>query len=159
VVSRLSKPVIRRACVADVPALARLVEQYWSFEKIDGFDLDRVQNLLRDALSANHRVLCWLAECEGEIGGYLLAVLVFSLEHGGVMAEIDEFFVAHGFRKKGVGAALLQCAESTLREKDVRRLQLQLGSSNTGARAFYAARGYEPRAGFDLWDKSLRRSP
>ena len=147
--------MVRAACIEDVPALARLVEQYWSFEGIDGFDLDRVQHLLRDALSVNDRVLCWLAECEGEIGGYLLAVLVFSLEHGGMMAEIDEFFVSPAFRKRGSGAALLQQAESVLRESGVQRLQLQLGAGNARARDFYAAREYAARSGFDLWDKAL----
>jgi GNAT superfamily N-acetyltransferase len=159
VISRLTKPIIRSARVEDVAALGRLVEQYWSFEGIEGFDQRRVENLLRDALSADDRALCWVDECEGAIAGYLLAVLMFSLEHGGIMAEIDEFFVAHTFRHRGIGAALLQEAESMLQERGVQRLQLQLGSSNAGAREFYAARAYAPRSGFDLWDKSLRRSP
>jgi GNAT superfamily N-acetyltransferase len=153
--SRLTRSVVRSACVEDVPALARLVEQYWSFEGIEGFDLGRVEKLLRDALSVDERVLCWLAEYDGEIGGYLLAALVFSLEHGGVMAEIDEFFVSPAFRTRGIGASLLQQAESALRERGVGRLQLQLSTSNAYARDFYAARSYGRRSGFDLWDKPL----
>jgi GNAT superfamily N-acetyltransferase len=82
-------------------------------------------------------------------------VLVFSLEHGGMMAEIDEFFVTPAFRRQGIGAALLLKAENVLRESGVQRLQLQLGSANARARDFYAARGYGRRSGFDLWDKAL----
>jgi GNAT superfamily N-acetyltransferase len=138
-----------------MPALVNLVEQYWSFEEIAGFDARRVESLLHAALFADGRARCWLAERAGEVGGYLLAVLVFSLEHGGMMAEIDEFFVSPAFRRHGIGAALLLNAENALHEGGVRRLQLQLGSENARARDFYTARGYSRRAGFELWDKAL----
>jgi GNAT superfamily N-acetyltransferase len=149
------RPVIRAASLKDVSALAILVEQYWSFEAIPGFDTHRVEELLRAALGADGRARCWLAEQAGEPAGYLLAVLVFSLEHGGMMAEIDEFFVTPAFRGQGIGAALLNEAERVLRESGARRLQLQLASANTRAREFYVARGYGRRSSFDLWDKAL----
>ena len=150
-----TQPLIRTASPDDMPALVNLVEQYWSFEDTAGFDAHRVESLLHAALFADGRARCWLAERAGEVGGYLLAVLVFSLEHGGMMAEIDEFFVSPAFRRHGIGAALLLNAENTLRESGVRRLQLQLGSGNARARDFYTARGYGRRAGFELWDKAL----
>jgi GNAT superfamily N-acetyltransferase len=152
---RSTQPVIRTASPGDLPAMVILVEQYWSFEAIPGFDARRIESLLRAALFADGRARCWLAEHAGEVGGYLLAVLVFSLEHGGMMAEIDEFFVTPAFRRRGIGAALLLEAENVLRKSGVRRLQLQLGSGNARAREFYAARGYGRRAGFELWDKAL----
>jgi GNAT superfamily N-acetyltransferase len=152
---RSTQPLIRVASPDDVPAVVHLVEQYWSFEDIPGFDAGRIESLLRAALFADVRARCWLAEQAGEVGGYLLAVLVFSLEHGGMMAEIDEFFVIPAFRRRGIGAALLLEAENVLRESGVLRLQLQLGSANARARDFYAARGYGRRPGFDLWDKAL----
>jgi GNAT superfamily N-acetyltransferase len=148
-------PLIRAASPDDMPALVHLIRQYWSFEGMPGFDASRVEGLLQAALFADGRARCWLAEWAGEVGGYLLAVLVFSLEHGGMMAEIDEFFVSPAFRRHGIGAALLLKAENVLGESGVKRLQLQLGSGNDGARAFYAARGYGRRSGFDLWDKAL----
>src|ERR1700733_7463280 len=146
--------LIRTASPSDMPALVNLVEQYWSFEDIAGFDARRIESLLQAALFAEGRARCWLAEQAGEVGGYLLAVFVFSLEHGGMMGEIDEFFVTPAFRRRGIGAALLMQAENVLRESGVRRLQLQLGSRNARARDFYAARGYGRRSGFDLWDKA-----
>jgi ribosomal protein S18 acetylase RimI-like enzyme len=138
-----------------VSALMNLVEQYWQFENLPGFDAHRAEHLLRAALFADDRARCGMAEQAGEVGGYLLAVLVFSLEHGGRMAEIDELFVTPAFRGRGVGDALLREAEKALQESGVTRLQLQLGSGNARARDFYTARGYGRRSGFDLWDKAL----
>ena len=52
---------------------------------------------------------------------------VFSLEHGGLMAEIDEFFVLPGARGQGAGGQLLEAAELALRQRGCLRVQLQLG--------------------------------
>jgi GNAT superfamily N-acetyltransferase len=150
-----TQPLIRTASPDDVPALLHLVEQYWAFENIPRFDARRIESLLRAALFADGHARCWLAEHAGEMGGYLLAVLVFSLEHGGMMAEIDEFFVIPALRRQGTGAALLLEAENALRAGGVVRVQLQLGLGNENARDFYAARDYRRRSAFELWDKAL----
>lgn len=48
----------------------------------------------------------------GDGVGYLLCVHDFSLEHLGLTAEIDEFFVAPSRRGNGLGGKLLPAAES-----------------------------------------------
>jgi GNAT superfamily N-acetyltransferase len=147
--------LVRTAAMRDLESLASLVESYWTFESIDGFDRARVQSLLRKLLSEPERGACWVAEADGEVRGYLLAVFVFSLEHGGLMAEIDELFVAPKARSAGVGSLLVSVAERSLAERGVLRLQLQLGAANGGARRFYERHGFS-RAGYDLLGKVLQ---
>src|SRR6267378_1111302 len=147
---------IRLAAVGDAAAIAALVERYWVFESIGGFDRQRIEALLRDLLSAPERGACWVAEAEGGVCGYLLAVFMFSLEHGGLMAEIDELFVSHDMRSAGVGAAMVAAAERELAGRGLVRLQLQLGLDNRGARRFYERLGLSRRAGYELLDKPLQ---
>ena len=59
-------------------------------------------------------VACWVAEEGGRLVGYLLAVYLFSLEHGGMMAEIDEFFVLNEKRSLHIGTALLDAASEAM---------------------------------------------
>src|SRR3981189_777167 len=101
---------IRLATVADIAEMAALVERYWEFESIGGFDRPRVEPLLGDLRAAPERGACWVAEADGRLCGYLLAVFMFSLEHGGLMAEIDELFVAPDMRSAGVGSRLRAAA-------------------------------------------------
>jgi GNAT superfamily N-acetyltransferase len=149
---------IRLAAVGDIAGVAGRVERYWEFESIGGFDRPRIEALLRDVLSAPDRGACWVAETEGRLCGYLLAVFMFSLEHGGLMAEIDEVFVSPEMRSTGVGAAMLAAAEGDLARRGLVRLQLQLGVDNHGARRFYERHGFRRRAGYELLDKPLQEN-
>jgi GNAT superfamily N-acetyltransferase len=148
--------LVRLATVGDIAGIASLAERYWKFESIDGFDRARIEALLGDLLSGPQRGACWVAEADGRLCGYLLAVFMFSLEHGGLMAEIDEVFVSQEMRSAGVGSFLVAQAERDLVRRGLVRLQLQLGVDNHRARRFYERHGFRRRAGYELLDKPLQ---
>jgi ribosomal protein S18 acetylase RimI-like enzyme len=147
--------LIRAAAMADIAGVASLAERYWEFESIGGFDRQRIETLLGRLLGEPQRGACWVAENGGRLCGYLLAVFMFSLEHGGLMAEIDELFVSHDMRSAGVGSRLVAQAERSFAERGLVRLQLQLGVDNERARQFYERHGFRRRAGYELLDKPL----
>ena len=147
--------LIRPAAMADITDVASLVQRHWECESIGGFDRPRIERLLGGLLEEPRRGACWVAESDGQLCGYLLAVFMFSLEHGGLMAEVDELFVAHDMRSAGVGSRLVAQAERHLAEHGLVRLQLQLGVDNERARRFYERYGFRRRAGYELLDKPL----
>ena len=147
---------VRRAQPADLPQLLALVRRYWDFEGITGFDALRLEILLQRLLREPALGEIWVAAEGAALAGYLIATRVFSLEHQGMMAEIDEFFVLAEGRSRGTGAALLAAAEGSLAAGGCVRLQLQLGAGNALGAQFYRSRGYGPRAGYRLYDKPLR---
>jgi GNAT superfamily N-acetyltransferase len=147
--------VIRSATPADVTGIASLVERYWEFEDIAGYQRPRIEALLEQLLSTPDRGAIWVADTDAGPCGYLLVVFMFSMEHGGMMAEIDEIFVLPEMRSSGIGALLLARAERDMQARGLRRLQLQLGVENHRGRAFYFKRGFLARAGYELLDKSL----
>ncbi len=124
-----------------------------------GFDRPRIESLLGNLLSAPALGACWVSETDGRLCGYLLAVFMWSLEHGGMMAEIDEVFVLPEMRSAGLGTLLVAAAERDLAERGMRRLQLQLGVGNDRARLFYERHGFRRRAGYELLDKALTGPP
>jgi len=146
---------VLRAQLSDVARIASLVERYWEFEKLSGFDLRRTEGHLASLLSLPERGGCWIAECSDAIAGYLIAVYVFSLEHGGMMAEIDELFVSTEFRSAGTGTALLLKFEDEMRSLDIVQVQLQVGITNAHAHRFYERHRYALRSGFALLEKPL----
>lgn len=147
---------IRAATPRDIGQLLALVEHYWRFEAIEGFNAARITRLLERVINDASLGQVWFALVGGAPAGYLLAVYVFSLEHQGLTAEIDEFFVLPTYRGVGVGRELLHMAEHKFRERGCTHVALQIGRDNDAARAFYRAHGYADRAGFELVDKTLQ---
>ena len=145
----------RPATPSDIPGILPLVHQYWLFEGIDGFDAEVVGAQFRRVLSDSQLGACWVALDDGKIAGYLLAVYVFSLEHLGLTAEIDEFFVLPAQRGIGAGAALLAAAETECRRVGCTNVSLQLSRNNNSARQFYHRHGYSERSAYELLDKTL----
>ena len=146
---------IRCAVPADVPRLLDLIRRYWDFEGIAGFEALRIELVLQRLLAEPPAGLIWVAESQRTLVGYLIVVLVMSVEHQGLMGEIDEFFVLPAARSRGTGSQLLAAAEAALARRGCVRLQLQLGAANSAARSFYQRRGYGARAGYELLDKPL----
>jgi GNAT superfamily N-acetyltransferase len=149
---------VRPAAPADLATLLRMVEEYWRFEDIAGFDTRRVGANLSRLLADGQLGRAWLAEADGEPAGYLLAVFMFSLEFGGICAEIDELFVLPHHRALGAGAALLDAVEAYCRAAHCPGIALQISSGNERAREFYRRRGYEKRDGFELMTKLFEES-
>jgi GNAT superfamily N-acetyltransferase len=153
------RSTVRPAALTDVPALTELVRAYWSFERIPDFDAPRVAGLLQSFLMDPKAGCCFVAALDTRAVGYLLASYVFSLEHGGTMAEIDEFFVVEDQRGNRTGTRLLDAAATAMKNAGLVRLQLQLGERNTSGRDFYLRHGFRRREGYRLWDRSLAADP
>lgn len=147
---------IRKAEVKDISDLLPLVAAYWEFESIAGFEAEGVGRQLERLLTAPRLGAGWIASVDERPVGYLLAVYVFSLEHMGITAEIDELFVSSSERYAAVGSTLLSVAEAECAEIGCTKVSLQLSRRNDAARGFYINRGYTTRSGYELMDKTLR---
>jgi GNAT superfamily N-acetyltransferase len=147
--------MIRPIAIPDIPAALPLVEQYWIFEDIAGYDATRIGKELERLCGDPRLGAGWIAKVKGRPVGYLLAVYVFSLEHLGLTAEIDEFFVLPSARGHGTGCALLAAAEAEFTRMKCTNVSLQLGRGNDAARDFYRRQGYTERSGYELLDKML----
>jgi GNAT superfamily N-acetyltransferase len=146
---------VRAATAADIPAVLELVRSYWDFEGIGGFDPPGIERVLQQLVGGSPYGAMWVATQEATLTGYLIVVLVMSVEHQGLMGEIDEFFVQPPARSHGVGAQLLAAAEAELKRRGAVRLQLQISAVNARGRAFNERHGYALRVGYELLDKAL----
>jgi ribosomal protein S18 acetylase RimI-like enzyme len=151
--------VIRVATGADVPSLLGLVREYRDFEGISGFEAPRIERVLRELLAKPEFGCIWIVEAGSRAAGYLAAVYVYSLEHAGLTAEIDELYLQPSFRSGGIGRRLLGTAEEEFVRAGCTNVSFQIGHSNEAARRFYERSGYQAREGFGLMDKPLSPAP
>ncbi|MBD5389292.1 GNAT family N-acetyltransferase [bacterium] len=59
-------------------------------------------------------------------------------------AEIITIGVAPDARRSGIAAAMLGIVEHELRQKNIKKIFLEVADTNTAARALYTAAGYQP---------------
>ena len=139
----------------DISGIAAMVEQYWAFEGIAGVDQAVVARQLGRVIGDHKLGSVIVASDAEQLVGYLITVYVFSLEHFGLTAEIDEFYVEPQYRSRGVGSSLLTAAETAASDAGCTNLSLQLSNDNHRARGIYLRHGFSPRAGYVLLDKDL----
>lgn len=149
---------MRAALPSDAGSLLPLLEAYWRHDAIAGFESARLRRQLQEFLSTPAYGRGWLATRMGTPIGYLLCTLVYSFEHGGLMAEIDELFVDAGHRRRGVGQALLERARSQLTGLGCLVLQMQVADDNRDSQRFYSRLGFREKRGYRLWLAPLDES-
>lgn len=147
---------IREASTADIEQVLPLIKAYWQHDAIVGYESARLRRQLEEFLSTPAYGRGWLATHTGVSVGHLLCTFVYSFEHGGLMAEIDEFFVSAPYRRQGIGQALLARARSSLAALGCVCLQMQVADGNAVARDFYTRQGFEEKTGYRLWLAPLR---
>lgn len=146
---------IKQVTSIDIPVLLPLIHEYWKFENIGNFDSERIEKQLNRLISEPDRGSCWVAIEESVAAGYLLAVYVFSLEHMGITAEIDEFFILPQYRGQGIGTSLIQTAELQFRDAGCTNVSLQIKRNNHPAHLFYNHQGYVKRSQYELLEKQI----
>jgi len=141
--------------LSEIDQLLPLIESYWRHDNIVGYEPSRLRRQLTEFLSEPAYGCGWLATRSDIAVGYLLCSFVYSFEHGGLMAEIDEMFVARPYRRQGIGQALLDKAQTELTARGCRYLQMQVADDNAEAHVFYTRLGFKPKPGYRLWLASL----
>jgi GNAT superfamily N-acetyltransferase len=84
----------------------------------------------------------FVAEAGAEPAGFTALRLVPYLDQDSPYAEVTQMYVVADYRRRGVGAALIEAAESRAREAGATCVHIMTGLDNSHARAFYAAAGY-----------------
>ena len=99
----MTHDVIRPLKSRDLPKLVQLARAYWQFERIQGFSNQRYRRIASKILRDPSMGSVWIAMKGDRLIGYLVLVLLMSLEYGGMVAEIDELYVDVSARGRGVG--------------------------------------------------------
>lgn len=106
-------------------------------------DRERSGGQLRERARSGEWVIM-VAEVEGEIVGSVnLQLGIPSKRRHTAYAGT---LLVQGYRGQGIGTEMMRMAEAAAREKGIRKLQLSVFSSNTGAIRFYERCGFEREA-------------
>jgi GNAT superfamily N-acetyltransferase len=97
-----------------------------------------VRTLLDDASLGRVLVAC----ADGAIAGVAVLSFLFTLEHGGPAAWLDELYVARAHRARGIGALLVDAALRVARERGCVALDLGVEAGHDAAERLYERLGF-----------------
>src|ERR1700693_1846589 len=131
-----------RATLADLELLLPMMRHMqaddpWS----EHFHERTVRANLAELLENPVHGVAYLVREENSPIGYLVICFDYSLEYRGKGAWIDELFVERSHRQQGIGAYLLNLAESASREHGAQYLHLEVSHGNR-AIELYRRRGF-----------------
>ncbi len=142
--------VVRRVSGVDLRATVELLVQRDRQNQIDR-DEDELRPAVQAALEDSERTLVLGAYHEGLPGfahgkmvGFLSMNVFFSIGHAGEVGWIEELFVRPDYRKKALGARLLNQALDWARGRGLRALDLEVGAEHEteAANRLYIQRGF-----------------
>lgn len=96
------------------------------------------RSMLRLIAAAN--AATWIAECENAMAGFVIVEWTQELQN--TIAYIQTIEVAPAFRRRGIGAALMQQAQELARAAGATVLWLHVAAENAAAIRLYEQHGY-----------------
>lgn len=148
----MSEVVIRRAVMGDLQAVGALLEAVddlhrsalpWLFRRVEG---PPMTNFLEAYVSKQDHAMFLAATPEGTIAGVLYMFIReparAPIVKPTTIAEIDTLVVASSFRRRHIGARLVQAALLWANHFGATRTELGVYEFNEPARAFWASQGF-----------------
>lgn len=145
---------MREAGRGDVSTLVGLMRDFYAES---GFTLaePRAAAAFEALLARPELGRVWLVEQDGEAAGYIVVTFVFAMEHGGLTAVVDDFYVRPEARGEGLGKATLAAVRRACEGLGARALRVDVGVDNSVAQAVYRSAGFEALPGHALMQAAL----
>ncbi len=134
------KPVVDRATLDDLDALAPLFDGYRQFYEQPS-DIQRAHDWLKARIGQDESVVL-LARIDDAPAGFVQLYPMYSSVRTARIWVLNDLFIAPEFRRHGVARALLDEAAQFAREDGAAFIMLETTRDNEAARALYRAAGW-----------------
>lgn len=132
--------MIREAIITDTVAICRISSEDLGYECENVFVKERLEKL------DSSREVVFVAEAEGKVTGYVHAE-IYNLLYYESMINVLGLAVSSACRRQGIGKALMQQIENWAKEREIKKIRLNSGSTRKEAHEFYRVIGFDEENG------------
>ncbi len=133
--------VLKKASTQETEQLVELMAEFYA-ESDYPLNRRRATATFATLLSDPRLGHAWLIQVDAEIVGYVVVVMGYSMEYGGLIAYVDDLFIRPAFRRAGLGTEALKAVRSFCTNLEARAIYLEVGRDNTAAQAVYRRMGF-----------------
>jgi GNAT superfamily N-acetyltransferase len=153
-VSSPTMAIIDRAEPSDRAALLALLVSQFAEHDIE-LAPDQLARGVDGVLNDLSRGLFMVARADGRVVGVAYLSFMWSLEHGGASAWLDELYVLPSHRSRGIGRALLLATCDAALHLGCAAVDLEIAATHARAANLYLRLGFRPHHR-TRWVKCLR---
>ncbi len=135
---------LRNATTNDTELLVSMISSLYAHEELACDALGMRRNVKALIEHTNFGQVLLINDGQNVIG-YAVIVYFFSLEHGGLTALLDEFFILEELRGNGYGSVALNELFQFCEDKGLAAVQLEVLNENVHAKGLYTKKGFEVR--------------
>lgn len=133
---------VRIALASDLHALVALLGRQFAEHGI-GLDTPAIEHAISGLLTQPARGFILVAARGTTIMGFAVVPLVWTVEHGGLSAWLDELYVESRERGQGIGRRLVVAALSAARERGCLAMDLEVEPGHERVEQIYTRLGFE----------------
>lgn len=137
---------VRPAREADLPAIAGLIQELASFERMEGPPAEATARLRADAFGPSPRLRFLVAERDGRVVGYAAFFETYSTFRARPVLYLEDLFVGASARRGGIATALLAALAREAKARGCVRVAWVVLDWNEDAMRFYEALGGKRQA-------------
>lgn len=121
-----------------------ITQMMQDFYAIDNYpiDIDVSKKLFEEFISNENLGNVWIIYNDSEVVGYVILTFVFSFEHQGRIAFIDELFIKESARGKGIGSYTIQFIKEQIPKLSLKLLYLEVENHNENAQKLYLSHDF-----------------
>lgn len=128
----------------DAPRLLPLISAFHAERAVDVDDTHRAA-ALDPLLQGSPLGAAWLFGLAKAPTGYTLITFGWSMQHGGMIAHIDELYIRPNVRKRGIASEVLMAISSSLADVDVKALHLDVKPNDEATQRLFTRAHFKTR--------------
>lgn len=132
---------LQEASIRETELLLELMSKFNREENID-FDPEVCRKLISVAFHSPQLVKIWIITLNLSTVGYAILTFTFSFEFGGILATIDEIYIAPEQRGQGLGSAVLELLAKAAIDHGATNLCGDIADEKPWLSTFYQRAGF-----------------
>lgn len=137
------KVEIRRLDSSSFGDFVELLEQFASYEKLEGPDKDAKLRLKKDGLDENPKYNAFVVFVDDKAAGFVVYFLTYATFSAKPTLFIEDIFVGEAYRGKGIGKSIFDHCIEEAKDKKCGRIDFAVLDWNQPAIDFYEKIGAE----------------
>ncbi len=133
--------MMRKASLTDVQLLVRMMTEFYSGSPYT-LNPRRASDAFTALLSDERLGSVWIIQADARDVGYVVVTLCHSMNFGGLVAVVDDFFIQPASRGTGLGKAAILEVRSYCATHGIRAIHVETGRDNAVALAVYRRGGF-----------------